>query len=136
MGQQDKTKRSFISFTTGDVFFLLFFSKMVARSFFLIGVVFLAVINTSEPQGGSTIGCFVPHQCLGASGVGLTALASPEECLDYCSGITDCHFFTHYADSGYCLAFSDCPASDSNCSDCISGTNICIYTHTFHDTAV
>ena len=46
------------------------------------------------------IGCFVEEQCMGATSVGLSGTAGPEQCLDYCIGIEGCNFFTHYEDLG------------------------------------
>ena len=56
-----------------------------------------------------------------ATSVGLTGTSNPEECLDYCTTIEDCNYFTHYEDSDFCVAYRDCPATNSACNDCISG---------------
>ena len=58
--------------------------------------------------------------------VGITNLESPQECLSYCRGTTDCEFFTHFSTDNACFAFINCVEFNNNdCDDCISGDKEC-----------
>ena len=88
-----------------------------------------ALVSLTLPgsvQTQDSVGCFEPMQCIGGISVGIAILDTPKDCLDYCKYIPDCLYFTHYDESNTCFAYSSCPETNQNCSDCISG-NISLY---------
>ena len=94
--------------------------KMTQSKIMLVSLMGI-ILRIPDVVAQSSIGCFVPIQCNGATSVGISMTNTPEECLDYCSEIAECNHFTHYSDFGNCFAYADCPDTDSDCSDCISG---------------
>ena len=97
---------------------------MAARNMAL-EMFFLALLHLSLVAGqNNSIGCFVPLQCVDSAAVGVTMSESPLECLSFCQEVESCNYFTHYADEGYCLGFTECVDTDDDCDDCISGTGI------------
>ena len=89
--------------------------------FALIPTLVLSMLMASRVGGQASIGCYVPVQCVGAISVGVSVISSPEECLGFCNSVPSCLYFTHYSESDYCIAFSNCPQTDADCTDCISG---------------
>ena len=92
------------------------------RQIALLPLAFLASAWSANVQSqNNTIGCFEPFQCTGATTVGFTLTTTANECASFCRTISDCNYFTFYDTQGNCLAQRDCPGTDSECSDCISG---------------
>ena len=90
--------------------------------FFLI---LLAAANANA-QATENIGCFVQGECASSLFIDSTDTYDAQGCLEFCRTILNCNQFTHYSDSGACLAFFNCnEVSTSTCSDCISGDGIC-----------
>ncbi len=58
------------------------------------------------------VGCFVEGECFDAQFVDQASAEDPYECLDYCQQTDGCLHFTHFSDSGACVAFADCPSFD------------------------
>ena len=85
-------------------------------------------ILPSSVQAQNSIGCFVPIQCVGAISVGIGITDTPKDCFDYCLSIPDCLFFTHFDDSNTCFAYANCPETNDDCTDCVSGTFLCFRT--------
>ena len=84
-------------------------------------IVIVALLLLGCAQAHNNIGCFVPVQCEGGVSVGIRNTDTPVDCLDFCTSIPDCLMFTHYGDSNYCIGYANCPATNDDCSDCISG---------------
>ena len=96
--------------------------NLCLREIALLFLAFLASAwSTNAQSQNNTIGCFVPFQCIGATSVGFTLTTTANECASFCKTISDCNYFTFYDTQGNCLAQRDCPGTDSECSDCISG---------------
>jgi hypothetical protein len=87
----------------------------------LATLLLLVVLRYQGVSGQDEIGCFKQLECLSANLVGLSLEDQPDGCLEYCRSIPDCQYFTHYGDDDTCMAFSDCPETSSDCTDCISG---------------
>lgn len=79
-----------------------------------------SALPTSNGQNNS-IGCFLPVECIGATNVGFTLAATANKCAVFCKSVPDCNYFTFYATQGDCLAEVDCPETNDQCTDCISG---------------
>ena len=80
-----------------------------------------AFLSLGYAQEQNNVGCFVPVQCEGGVSVGIRTTDTPIDCLDFCKSIPECLMFTHYDDSNYCIGYANCPATNDDCSDCISG---------------
>ena len=89
----------------------------------------LSILQINKVWCQESIGCFVPVQCVGSTSVGITFNNDPRSCLQFCQAIPDCNFFTHYNSSETCLAYSNCPETNGECTeeDCISGMLMCTY---------
>ena len=89
--------------------------------YFKLFLTFLSILVTLAGFSHG-LSCFEPVGCLSSEpAVGVSTESSARDCLQFCQGITECHFFSFYSDDGTCLALQDCSEQDTECIDCISG---------------
>ena len=95
------------------------------RRAYLAALPLLVALDFKRVSCQDDIGCFEPLECLSGILVGLSIQDQPEGCLEYCRSIPDCQYFTHYGDDDTCMAYSNCPDTSSDCTDCVSGNSFC-----------
>ena len=84
----------------------------------------LAIPALTSAQGD--VGCFVPGECTESFFTDIEEDSNPVDCLNFCKETHDCGYFTHYSDTSFCFALTNCAQfSNTTCSVCVSGEVAC-----------
>ena len=68
--------------------------------------------------------CDAPGECNGGY-LHSEARESEYHCIAMCHDIGGCLYYTYYADTSTCIAYSSCAGYSTGCSNCVSGEVTC-----------